>query len=125
MANSQRCLTDYQTTTISLSNEYRRRTAGQVPALPPKHGWRELMGVVAVIGCLAFGMIAAMAGWNAGDVPAHVRTVTYTVRGGDTAWSIASRDKQYSTGALVQWLTDRYGTDLQPGQIIQIPIGGR
>lgn len=81
---------------------------------------------LAILAALALGMIGVLApiryAWTYGNIPGHVRTVRYTVKVADTPWGIAQRDPSFGTGQVQDWIVRRYGYDLQPGEVILVPV---
>ncbi|GMA64729.1 hypothetical protein GCM10025859_51690 [Alicyclobacillus fastidiosus] len=87
---------------------------------------KGLLSAAPLAGAFGLFIIAAWIGLNRGSVPAHIKTTTYTVKAGDTEWSIAERfDDTDNTQAVVHWIEqhNRISGDLQPGQILTVPVG--
>lgn len=85
--------------------------------------WRyaKKVGAVALIGLASLGVANKVK--NDNEAYKKSPAVTVEVIEGDTIYDIASRLSNGDPRPLVYHITEKYGTKIQPGQVLEVHIG--
>lgn len=99
------------------------------PALNPVQPKEEhpVLVAIAILSCILvfFAAVAGITWWDGRFVPMSIES--HTVHAGETEWSIAEKyDPMTDPRKVIAWWTQHgVSTNLQPGEVIPVPIDRR